>query len=331
MLIVPGHADNSVTVHLGYGRVARRTASARVLDSTPICCALPPRPGSRSGLQIEKTGKTYDFASMQQQYTIDVDGHHRRRAPARQPSRATWCSIATIDEFQKEPGLRENDRTEVEVTTDLTIYPGYKYDGYAWGMSIDLNRCIGCNACVVACQSENNIAVVGKDQVMRGARHALDPHRHVFPRRPRQSRNVLRAAALHAVRKRAVRVRLPGRRDDAQPRRAERHDLQPLRGHALLLEQLPVQSAALQFLSILGLQHAEPVWRAQSERHRAQPRRDGKVHLLRAAHQRGEDSIGRKKIAPFATAKSSPPASRRARRKRSFSATSTIRTAASRS
>ena len=71
----------------------------------------------------------------------------------------------------------------------------------------------------------------------------------------------------------------------AQRRRPERHGLQPLRRHALLLEQLPVQGAALQLPPLLGLGHAEPQAAAQSRRDRAQPRRDGEVHLLRAAHQ----------------------------------------------
>ena len=74
--------------------------------------------------------------------------------------------IATIEEFRKNPNFAQNP--EDEKTKGLSLYPGFKYDGYAWGMSIDLNSCVGCNACVIACQSENNISVVGKDQVARG-------------------------------------------------------------------------------------------------------------------------------------------------------------------
>ena len=71
---------------------------------------------------------------------------------------------ATLEEFRKNPEMIHEEGEE----NGPSIYPRYAYNGNAWGMSIDLNSCIGCNACVVACQSENNIPVVGKDQVSRG-------------------------------------------------------------------------------------------------------------------------------------------------------------------
>jgi molybdopterin-containing oxidoreductase family iron-sulfur binding subunit len=71
---------------------------------------------------------------------------------------------ATLEEFRQDPTLGREEGEE----SGPSIYPAYSYNGNAWGMSIDLNSCIGCNACVVACQSENNIPVVGKDQVSRG-------------------------------------------------------------------------------------------------------------------------------------------------------------------
>ncbi|HTZ99058.1 MAG TPA: 4Fe-4S dicluster domain-containing protein, partial [Candidatus Aquilonibacter sp.] len=164
VFVVPGHADNSVTMHLGYGR--RRVGSIGTgpgFDGYLLRYAATP--WIARGLRIEKTDKQYSFASMQQQNTIDVDGHAEEEESTNAFAR-DLVRIATMDEFRKNPAFAQ--LPEEEETKDLTIYPGYKYDGYAWGMSIDLNRCIGCNACVVACQSENNIAVVGKEQVMRG-------------------------------------------------------------------------------------------------------------------------------------------------------------------
>ena len=86
----------------------------------------------------------------------------------------------------------------------------------------------------------------------------------------------------------AVRGGLPGGGHRAQRRRPERDGLQPLRRHALLLEQLPVQGAPVQLPAVLRTStRREPQAAAQPRRHRAQPRRHGEVHLLRAAHQPG--------------------------------------------
>jgi molybdopterin-containing oxidoreductase family iron-sulfur binding subunit len=74
----------------------------------------------------------------------------------------------TRDAFVRNPqSVREGPGAAAPPKT-LTLYPDYKYEGYKWGMAIDINACTGCNACVVGCQSENNIPVVGKEQVLLG-------------------------------------------------------------------------------------------------------------------------------------------------------------------
>jgi MoCo/4Fe-4S cofactor protein with predicted Tat translocation signal len=165
VFIVPGHADNSVTVHLGYGRShGGKIGTGPGFNANLLRTSTAP--WMALGLQLAKTGDQYTFASVQQQFTIDFEGHPAD-GESEEAFRRDLVQIGTLDEFRKNPTFAQNDENQVNVNAN-SLYPAVKYDGYAWGMSIDLNRCVGCNACVVACQSENNISVVGKDQVARG-------------------------------------------------------------------------------------------------------------------------------------------------------------------
>jgi MoCo/4Fe-4S cofactor protein with predicted Tat translocation signal len=164
VVIVPGHADNCVTLHLGYGR--RRAGSVGTgpgFNANFIRTSTAP--WIAPGLKIEKTGQKYYFAVTQHQYAIDQDGQQESKEGV-EAARRDIIRIATLEEWQNNPNFAKIP--EEVATKGLTLYPGFKSEGYAWGLAVDLNKCVGCNACVVACQAENNIPVVGKEQVMKG-------------------------------------------------------------------------------------------------------------------------------------------------------------------
>ncbi|HEX7253978.1 MAG TPA: 4Fe-4S dicluster domain-containing protein [Thermoanaerobaculia bacterium] len=148
--ILPGHAENAATLHFGYGRTrAGRLGTGVGFNANALRTANAPA-GDR-GLQITKTGRTYGLATTQHHDVME--------------GRALVRS-ATLEEFERHPKFAHEMAEEPE--PDETMYASYPRDEYAWAMAIDLNACTGCNACVVACQAENNIPFVGKDQVSRG-------------------------------------------------------------------------------------------------------------------------------------------------------------------
>jgi MoCo/4Fe-4S cofactor protein with predicted Tat translocation signal len=148
--IVPGQADGTVTVHLGYGR----TRAGRVGDGVGFD-AYTLRTTDRlwfgAGLTLAKTERRRALACTQDHWSME--GRDLLRS-------------ASLEEFRADPYFAHQRSHEPD--PKLSLYPPVAYSGHAWGMVIDLNACVGCNACVVACQAENNIPVVGRDQVARG-------------------------------------------------------------------------------------------------------------------------------------------------------------------
>lgn len=155
--IVPGIADYSVIAFLGYGRKNAGTVGNDVgVDVYPIL----PVDDSKyvSGVKLARTGESVKIATTQEQFAMNGDAIQdiktlslQKRDPAREN---------TVSGYQKDPGYIKKPSTE-------QMTDAWQYTGNKWGMVIDLTSCIGCNACVTACQSENNIPVVGKTQVMR--------------------------------------------------------------------------------------------------------------------------------------------------------------------
>lgn len=146
--ILPGQPDDSVTVWLGFGRThAGHVGTGVGFNAYTLRTSAAPWFGS--DLQMRKTGEQKQVASTQQHYLMENRG---------------LIQSATLAEFQKNPKFAQGPSGQPAPS----LFPPYPYTGYAWGMAIDLNACIGCNACVVACQAENNGPVVGKTQVALG-------------------------------------------------------------------------------------------------------------------------------------------------------------------
>jgi MoCo/4Fe-4S cofactor protein with predicted Tat translocation signal len=145
VFVLPGQATDCITLPLGFGRRAGGLGTGIGFDAYKLRGSAAPWLAEMA--RIAKTGATQRLATTQ--------GHDRIAG-------RDLIHEGTLADFQANPHFLEHKEK------DESIYPGYKYPRYAWAMAVDLNSCIGCQACVAACQAENNVPVVGKDQVLAG-------------------------------------------------------------------------------------------------------------------------------------------------------------------
>jgi molybdopterin-containing oxidoreductase family iron-sulfur binding subunit len=182
--ILPGHADDTITVHLGHGR----TRAGRVGNGTGFnayALRTAQAPWFDGGLEVRKTNERYVLSSTQMHFGME------ERAPVRStnledfkknPRFAKLLTAGKAEEKEVRELMPGPEGAEARVKEEehppadrrlvpLTLYPPegpYPYEGNKWGMAIDLTTCTGCSACVAACQAENNSPVVGKTEVTRG-------------------------------------------------------------------------------------------------------------------------------------------------------------------
>ena len=152
-LIVPGHANFSVSLPLGYGQEdLGPVAKGSGFNAYSLRTSMVDYHGV--GLQLKKLGKTCELAVTQEHQVMEGRDLVRE---------------ATVSEFQKNPAWVKTVGMDAHIPKNQSFYPNPKLDGqHQWAMVVDLSTCTGCNACVTACTAENNIPIVGKDQVMKG-------------------------------------------------------------------------------------------------------------------------------------------------------------------
>jgi MoCo/4Fe-4S cofactor protein with predicted Tat translocation signal len=173
--ILPSLPDDTITLHLGYGRW-RAGSVGTATGFNVYKLRTSTHPWFIGGADVRRLDSTYPLVATHTHQTIadrqvgDLDANVVQHPGDDNLDDRKLIRVATLQQFVDDPGFVKK-LDEPEIQHHLTLYPGYENtykNNLAWGMSIDMQSCIGCNACILACQTENNIPVVGKDQVSRG-------------------------------------------------------------------------------------------------------------------------------------------------------------------
>jgi len=157
VFLMPGVAAGSATVWLGYGR----TSAGRVGDGVGVDVYPLRGSGAFATVSVEPTGRRYELATTQNHWAIDRLGGEETRERSKVLAREL-----EFREFLTDPHAVQH--MGVEHPAEAGLWKEFDYEGHRWGMAIDLSACTGCNACIVACQAENNIPVVGKEETGYG-------------------------------------------------------------------------------------------------------------------------------------------------------------------
>jgi molybdopterin-containing oxidoreductase family iron-sulfur binding subunit len=175
VIVAPGHPDNSVTVHLGYGRrFAGRVGSGAGFNAYLIRPSDSPFYAVGSMKKVEgKWGVAVTKSHFQDHRGTKFgqpEGHNNNSLEADEAiNERGIIRYATLDEYKANPGFANEGPGREKTDKSNSLFPNWEYnEANAWGMSIDMNSCTGCNACIVSCYAENNIPVVGKQQVRIG-------------------------------------------------------------------------------------------------------------------------------------------------------------------
>ncbi len=157
--VQPGAADKTITIELGYGRSKVGVVGTGVGFNAGLLMS------KNNGVSpwlyygdAKKIDKTYQLVTSQEHHTFDV-GITKDQVMKRGIIRE-----GTVEEYKKNPKFLRKDNEQSEES----LYYPHAYPGVKWGMAVDLNKCLGCGECVIACGSENNVPIVGKEQVGKG-------------------------------------------------------------------------------------------------------------------------------------------------------------------